>query len=229
MEKLLAGGYYNERIFEGEYFEGKTPFNNEINTYTLEEAYKLGFCDEEQARFNYYDLYYDYTKFEEDLKEYAEDNSLDLEELKDIDHSNEDFENWHWDNLDYKTKCEIIEKYTESDEIAGLVFFDTEKEAENYKLEVLKELEELENEIEYSHNVQDREGYYREVYVKDTEQRQARMIVNKGGSGGVTFRATLPSAWIRKMGLEEESRDLLLSFDGESITIKNANNNCKDD
>lgn len=53
------------------------------------------------------------------------------------------------------------------------------------------------------------------------ETRKARMIVNTGGNGGSTFRATLPTNWIRKMGLNEENRDLKLGFDGEKITITN--------
>lgn len=220
--KLLVGGYFDDRIFEGEYFEGKTPFNSEIDTYTLEEAYKLGFCEEENVKENYFDLHYKYTNFEEDLIKYAEENSYKLEELENIDHSDEDFQNWYWNNyLTYKDKCKIVEKYTERDERAGLLYFETEKESESYKKDVLKELEELENEIEYAGKKQDREGNYREVYIKDSEEREARLIVNKSGSGSTTFRATLPQTWIRKMGLGEKSRDLLLSFDGEKIIIEN--------
>lgn len=53
------------------------------------------------------------------------------------------------------------------------------------------------------------------------ETRKAKMIVNKSGSGNSTFRATLPTNWIRKMGLNEENRNLKLEFDGKSITIVN--------
>lgn len=52
------------------------------------------------------------------------------------------------------------------------------------------------------------------------ENRKAKMVVNKSGSGSYTFRATLPSAWIRKMGLNESERDLKLSFDGERIIVE---------
>lgn len=52
------------------------------------------------------------------------------------------------------------------------------------------------------------------------EERRATMVVNKGGSGGSTFRATLPTLWIRKMGLSEDVRDLRLIFDGERIIIE---------
>ncbi len=53
------------------------------------------------------------------------------------------------------------------------------------------------------------------------ETRKSKMTVNKGGNGGVTFRATLPVSWIRQMGLNEDNRDLKLEFDGEKITIVN--------
>lgn len=52
------------------------------------------------------------------------------------------------------------------------------------------------------------------------ESRTAKLIVNKGGAGGVTFRATLPNNWIRKMGLNEDRRNLKLEFDGEVIIIR---------
>lgn len=55
------------------------------------------------------------------------------------------------------------------------------------------------------------------------EIRKAKLLANtrKSGSGGTTFRATLPSTWIRKMGLSEKNRDLKLEFDGKQIIIKN--------
>lgn len=52
------------------------------------------------------------------------------------------------------------------------------------------------------------------------ETRKAKMIVNKSGSGNSTFRATLPTSWIREMGLSEDVRGLKLTFDGEKIIIE---------
>lgn len=49
--------------------------------------------------------------------------------------------------------------------------------------------------------------------------RKAKLVVTKGGSGSSTFRATLPTSWIREMGLDEETRDLILLFDGKKITV----------
>lgn len=127
--KLLVGGYYDDRIFKGETFEGKTPFAKNIDTYTVDEALDLGFIQ----------------GFEEYYKEEYP--------------SKDDF-----DNLTYLEKVELISNYTEGDEIAGLLYFKTEEEALNYKTEVIKEIEKLEINIEYTGKEQDREGYYREVY-----------------------------------------------------------------
>ena len=54
--------------------------------------------------------------------------------------------------------------------------------------------------------------------------RKARMIVNVSGGkrgGSSIFRATLPTTWVRQMGLGEEVRNIKLFFDGEQIIIKN--------
>lgn len=52
------------------------------------------------------------------------------------------------------------------------------------------------------------------------EERKALLLATKGGSGSSTFRATLPNSWIRKMGLDEESKKIVLKFDGEKISIE---------
>ena len=51
------------------------------------------------------------------------------------------------------------------------------------------------------------------------EKRKAKMIVNESGSGSATFRATLPSKWIRDMDLGENERNLMLSYDEENKSI----------
>lgn len=124
MKKLFVGGYYDDRYFD---VEEKTPFNKEINTYTLEEALKLPFV--------------------EPVKEWYE----------------ETYEK-EWDSTTEEEKIKAIENYTEGDEIAGLVYFKTEEAAENYKQNVLKEIEELENQFEYVGKEQDGSGYYHDVY-----------------------------------------------------------------
>lgn len=61
---------------------------------------------------------------------------------------------------------------------------------------------------------------------KGIKKRTRRAILSVGKSGGKrggssTFRATLPTSWIREMGLSEEFRNVKLEFDGEQIVIKN--------
>ena len=56
------------------------------------------------------------------------------------------------------------------------------------------------------------------------ETRILRCLINKAGgnagAGSKTYRTTLPSAWIKELGVSEEDRDLELTFDGEQIVIK---------
>jgi len=52
------------------------------------------------------------------------------------------------------------------------------------------------------------------------EERKGTMVSTKAGSGSTTFRATLPAVWIREMGLNENNRELTLTFDGKRIIIE---------
>ena len=58
------------------------------------------------------------------------------------------------------------------------------------------------------------------------EQRKAKILINKaGGTAGAdakNYRVALPSAWINELGIDKESREVVLQFDGESITIRRA-------
>lgn len=51
------------------------------------------------------------------------------------------------------------------------------------------------------------------------EKRKAKLISTKGGSGSSTFRATLPTSWIRSLGLDEETRDIELELVDNKIII----------
>lgn len=133
-KKLFVGGYYNQRIFKGEVFDGKTPFNTDVCIYTLEEVLELGFIDK------------DY------LIEWYELN----EEKK-------------WDDATEKEKTKAVLDYTEGDEIAGLEYCDSEKEAEDYKNYILEDIKECEEKSEYFGTIQDQYGYFREVYVEKIE------------------------------------------------------------
>lgn len=56
------------------------------------------------------------------------------------------------------------------------------------------------------------------------EEKRARVIFNKSGGtagkGGITNRITIPTTWIKEMGITEEQREVNISFDGEKIIIK---------
>lgn len=40
------------------------------------------------------------------------------------------------------------------------------------------------------------------------------------GKGGITNRITIPTAWIKEMGIDSESREVIATFDGNKITIE---------
>lgn len=126
--KLFVGGYYDDRIFKGEQFDGKTPFNKSIDTYTLSQVLELGFV--------------------ESVKEWFE----------------ETYERG-FDEATEEEKVKAIIEYTDTDEIAGVLYFDTEEKAEKFKNDVIKEVKEIEEMSVYEGKIQDDEGYFREVYI----------------------------------------------------------------
>ena len=56
------------------------------------------------------------------------------------------------------------------------------------------------------------------------ETRLGKIMVGKAGgtasSGSKTYKISLPSAWVTAMGFAGEGGQVLLSFDGEGITIR---------
>lgn len=56
------------------------------------------------------------------------------------------------------------------------------------------------------------------------EEKRARVIFNKSGGtagkGGITNRITIPTTWIKEMGITEDQREVNISFDGEKIIIE---------
>ena len=55
------------------------------------------------------------------------------------------------------------------------------------------------------------------------ETRQGKIIIHaSGGTAGKnasTYKLTLPSAWMKAMGITETDREVALSFDGKNITV----------
>lgn len=56
------------------------------------------------------------------------------------------------------------------------------------------------------------------------EERKAKILFNRSGGtagkGGITNRVTLPTKWIKEMGITEGNREVFISFDGQKITIQ---------
>ena len=56
------------------------------------------------------------------------------------------------------------------------------------------------------------------------EERIANIHINKAGGtaseASKNYRISLPSLWMKKLGIDEENREVSIQFDGESITIR---------
>ena len=53
------------------------------------------------------------------------------------------------------------------------------------------------------------------------EQRSLKVNKNKGGSGSISFRISLPTSWIKAMELDVNPQ-AIVTFDGEKIVIAKA-------
>ncbi|WP_047396457.1 hypothetical protein [Cetobacterium sp. ZOR0034] len=51
------------------------------------------------------------------------------------------------------------------------------------------------------------------------EKREGKILWSKGGSGSDTTRITLPVAWIRKMGITTDLREVEILFDENTNKI----------
>lgn len=56
------------------------------------------------------------------------------------------------------------------------------------------------------------------------ESRQAKVMIGKSGGtagkGAMNCRMSLPTTWVKEMGINEEDRSVIISFDGEKIVIE---------
>ena len=59
--------------------------------------------------------------------------------------------------------------------------------------------------------------------------RKAKVLFSKSGGtaskNGMTNRATIPTVWVREMGITKDDRDVVLKFENGIITIEK----CKDE
>ena len=51
------------------------------------------------------------------------------------------------------------------------------------------------------------------------EERKVKIIFNKSGAGNITPRVTLPATWIKQLGLNQDNREVKITFDNEKIII----------
>ena len=56
------------------------------------------------------------------------------------------------------------------------------------------------------------------------EIRRIKITLARSGNGSLSPRITLPTQWIREMGIEESNREMKVSFDGEKIIIERIEN-----
>lgn len=56
------------------------------------------------------------------------------------------------------------------------------------------------------------------------KEKTAKIIFNKSGgtagSGGITNRLTIPTTWVKEMGITDKEREVNISFDGRKIIIE---------
>ena len=51
------------------------------------------------------------------------------------------------------------------------------------------------------------------------ETRELNLIANKGGSGSVGFKLSIPKPWAAALGVDLNNRSVVASFDGDKIII----------
>lgn len=168
------------------------------------------------------------TPFGKDISIYDLDSALKLgfvEPVEDWYQDKKEDEDREWYELLDWEKIEYIIKYTETDEIASLIGFETLEEATKYVKDVLNEIAELEQEFEYAYREQDYNGIYNDVYIKK-ESRKTKVLVSKAGgnasSNSFNWRVSIPNTWISELGINKEDRDVTLVLDkeGKQIIVK---------
>lgn len=59
------------------------------------------------------------------------------------------------------------------------------------------------------------------------EKRNAKILFNKSGGtaskNGITNRITIPTTWIKEMGITQDNRNVVLKFENGIITIEKCN------
>ena len=63
------------------------------------------------------------------------------------------------------------------------------------------------------------------------DTRKAKILFSKSGGtaskNGITNRVTIPTVWVREMGITKDDRDVILKFENGIITIEKSSNENK--
>ena len=112
--KLFVGGYYDNRRFKGDFYDGKTPFDKNIDTYTLEESLNLGFVAPVIEWFeDNHDKSWDEATFEEKAKAITDYTTYgDINEILLLYFPTEEkAEKYKQEVLDELARLELMSKY----------------------------------------------------------------------------------------------------------------------
>lgn len=165
------------------------------------------------------------TPFRKDISIYDSEEALKLPFVEPVIEYYNDYKNddeLEWDKLSESEKIEFIESYTEGDEIAGLVAFKTLEEAVKYLKDVLKQINELEEEYEFSYKEEDDYGRYNSVYEKKNKRNATIQVSKAGGNASINslnWRVAIPNTWISELKITKEDREVELFLDKKERKI----------
>ena len=66
---------------------------------------------------------------------------------------------------------------------------------------------------------QEKEVYEVKKITEGKEVRELNLIANKGGSGSVGFKLSIPKPWAAALGVDLNNKTVVASFDGDKIII----------
>lgn len=50
--------------------------------------------------------------------------------------------------------------------------------------------------------------------------KKSRLLINKGGRGFISYRATLPKGWVEQMGFTDGNKNIIMTFKDNKIIIE---------
>lgn len=52
------------------------------------------------------------------------------------------------------------------------------------------------------------------------KEKELKVNFNKSGAGNITPRLTLPTEWVKELGLDKDDRIMRAKFDGNKLILK---------